>query len=190
MPNRLVKYYIPFVPNADINYIYLFKLYQNATYNNQSKCYDTIAFQTIKNLAEMLDISSSTAKRLLNDTRYKDFFTVDKNNKTIILYNDIRTAGTPFVCLDKYEVYFLCNRADNLLCKYLLYIKYYCGYSKNGETDFTAGQFLNAFGYSLNSNYPSKISEYNSLLVDYGYISIKRKRDELGHIRNTYSYIH
>lgn len=190
MSNRAIKYYVPFVPKADINYLYLFKLYQNATYNRETKCYDTIEYKSIKNLAEMLDLSESTTKRLLKDTRYNDYFMIDKDNKTIILYNDIRQSGKPFVCLDKYEVYFLCNNADNLLCKYLLYIKYYCGYSKNGETDFTANQFLTACGYSLNSNYPSKLSDYNSLLVDYGYISIKRKRDEMGHLRNIYSYSH
>lgn len=190
MRNRLVKYYIPFVPANDINYLYLFRLYQHATFNNETKCYDTIAYNTINNLAEMLDISSSTAKRIIKDTRYNDYFMVDTDNKTIILYNDIRTNGLPFVCLDKYEVYYLCNKGDNLLCKYLLYIKYYCGYSKNGETDFTAGQFLTACGYSANSGYPSKLSEYNSLLVDYGYISIKRKRDNKGHLRNIYTYTH
>lgn len=188
MPNRLQRFYIPFIPEADIKYIYLFQLYQNAEYNKETKRYDTIRYNNQQRLAEMLNTSSSTVKRLLNDERYKDFFTVDKSNKIIYLLNDIK--GKPFVCLDRYEIYFLCNRADNLLCKYLLYIKYYCGYSKNGETDFTAEQFLRSICYSLNSSIPSKLSEYNSLLVEYGYISIKRKRDNQGYKRNIYSYIH
>lgn len=182
------KYYIPFIPKADIKYLYLFKLYSFAEFNKETKCYDTIHYKSNNTLAEMLDISLSTAKRLLNDTRYNDFFIVDKSNKTIFLQNNIK--GKAFICLDKYEIYFLCNRADNLLCKYLIYLKYYCGYSKNGETDFTAKQFLEAIGYSANSNTPSILSEYNSLLVSYKYISIVRKRDEAGRIRNIYSYIH
>ena len=188
MPNRIQRYYIPFVPKADIKYIYLFQLYENAEFNTETKRYDTVRYNNNNALAEMLKISSSTAKRLLNDERYKEFFTVDKDTKTIHLLNDIK--GKPFVCLDRHEVYFLCNRADNLLCKYLIYLKYYCGYSRNGETDFTAGQFLDTIGYSLNSSTPSKLSEYNSLLVEYNYISIKRKRDSDGHIRNIYSYTH
>lgn len=190
MQNRAVKYYIPFVPEVDVNYIYLFKLYQNAVYNRETKCYDTIVYNTNNKLAEMLDLSESTIKRMLKDSRYNYFFTVNRKDKTIILNNDVRANGLPFVCLDKYEVFFLCDRGENLLCKYLLYIKYYCGYSKNGETDFTAGQMLTACGYSANSGYISKLSEYNRLLKDMKYIAIKKKRDNNGHLRNIYSYLY
>ena len=61
-------------------------------------------------------------------------------------------------------------------------MKYFCGYSKNKQQDFTALQFLKYCGYSTNSkNYISKLSQYNSLLLDNKIISIKKYRDELGH---------
>ena len=79
---------------------------------------------------------------------------------------------------------------NNLFAKYLIYLKYYCGYSKDNKTDFTAQQFLIACGYSVNSNNTlSQLSEYNGLLVKRGIITIQKKRDELGHTRNIYSYI-
>ena len=30
------------------------------------------------------------------------------------------------------------DKKDNLFAKYLIYLKYYCGYTKNNKNDFTA----------------------------------------------------
>jgi hypothetical protein len=137
-----------------------------------------------------MGISKSTLDRIIKSAEYRDFFTIDKTDKTIILHNDFHTKrGIPFIKLTKEEIYFLIRENDNLLCKYFLYLKYYCGIAKHNKTeqDFTAKQFLSAFGYSEKSNnYLDKISSYNKLLVERGYISIKKYRDELGHTRNIY----
>ena len=88
------------------------------------------------------------------------------------------------------EVNLIKEVKDNLFAKYLIYLKYYCGYARDKKTDFTAQQFLSACGYSVKSNKTiSQISQYNGLLVDRGIIKIQKTRDELGHTRNIYSYI-
>ena len=69
--------------------------------------------------------------------------------------------------------------------RYLVYTKYYCGYTHN-NTDFTAKQFLREFGYSeLQVN---DCSGYNTILKDNGLITIEIYKDELGHNRNRYIY--
>lgn len=85
------------------------------------------------------------------------------------------------------EVRVLRKYNDNLLYKYFIYIKYYCGYSSKPQ-DFTAKQFLSACGYSTKSNsYISKISEFNTYLKDNGLINIKKYTDKQGFKRNIYS---
>ena len=55
------------------------------------------------------------------------------------------------------------------------------------STDFTAEQFLAACGLcSTSGSNKQKISKYNSILSSAGLISIERKRDNNGHLRNTY----
>ena len=78
---------------------------------------------------------------------------------------------------------------DNLLCKYYIYLKYYCSLAEKAGTkqDFTAKQFLSAIGYSTNSQSQlDKISSYNKKLKEKGLIIITTYRDELGHTRNIY----
>ena len=51
-----------------------------------------------------------------------------------------------------------------LLCKYYIYLKYYCSLAKKAgiKQDFTAKQFLTAIGYSTKSQKQiDKISTYN-----------------------------
>lgn len=143
-------------------------------------------------------ISSDTLKRNLLKDDYKYFLCIEKFNKeyTIILFNDFSNLGRlasedkrlPFVRLPSIIIDLLLETKDNLLAKYIIYIKYYCGISNTNSTDFTAKQFLRAVGYKdTANNYISKISEYNRLLQERGIINIKKWRDDNGHERNTYT---
>ena len=68
--------------------------------------------------------------------------------KRIIIHNNIVNRKTPFICLNRDETNFLITMNDNLLCKYYIYLKYYCGYTKSKRIDSTAKQILFALGYS------------------------------------------
>lgn len=184
-------YYIPFIPEAKIDYLYLFELMGQATYSPSTKAYDTISYQSVAKLAEKLSFSKSTLDRILTAEKYLPFLTVDKAQKQIKLHNSFMrgTEKRPFVCLTDVEVSFLRENDDNLLCKYLIYMKYYCGKTQNKDQDFTAKQFLTACGYSTNSQSQlDTVSNYNSLLETAGFISITKYRDSLGNIRNKYTY--
>ena len=182
----LSKYYIPFEPKAKVNYLLLFRLYDIAKYNNETKCRDTIKYTSVSALAEQLETSRSTLNRIFNNADYMPFITVNKAAKRITINNDIK-GGKPFVCLNYSEVSALVAVYDNLLCRYFIYIKYYCGYAKSKDNDFTIKQFLAACGYSQNSSYEQKISEYNRILKEYEMIRIQPFIDEKGHKRNKYS---
>ena len=80
-------YYIRFRPTAKINYLYLLAFYDLAEYNEKNKVFDTISYPSIKVLAERLNISSSTIKRLFDSSNYTEFISVDKSNKIIKLFN-------------------------------------------------------------------------------------------------------
>lgn len=188
----LNHYYIPYKPEAKVNYLYLFELMELADYNTATKVFDTITYTSIAKLAERLTLSASQLRRIIDDDKYKYFLSTDKKNKIITL-NTCFIAGSngPFVCLTDTEVAFLRKHSDPLLCKYLIYVKFNCGRNqKNGiKQDFTAKQFLSACGYSLKSNSElSQISTYNGLLETEGFISITNYYDEAGHLRNIYSY--
>ena len=99
----------------------------------------------------------------------------------------MKESKKPFVCLSREEVFFLYGIYDNLLFKYFMYLKYYCGYSKSKTTDSTAKQILLAIGYSANTSYVDKLSEYNTHLKAEGLLHIKSYTDERGHKRNIYS---
>lgn len=109
MPKRekqYSKYYIPFVPNAKVDYTVLFLLYDLADYNKVSKCYDKIQYTSVAALAEQLSISESKLKRIMKSADYAHFIRVDKPNKTIFLRNNFVEGSTkrPFVCLSLDEV--------------------------------------------------------------------------------------
>ena len=182
-------YYLRFRPTANIDYLYLLAFYDLAEYNEETKVFDTIRYPSVRVLAESLNISSATVNRILDNPAYADFMSVNKATKTIKLCNSFaKGKAEQFVRLTAEEVKLIME--DNLFAKYLIYLKYYCGYSKNKKTDFTAQQFLIACGYSTKSNsIISRLSEYNSLLVKNGLIRIEKYRDELGHTRNRYIYI-
>ena len=183
-------YYLRFRPTANVDYIYLLAFYDLAEYNEESKVFDTIHYPSVRVLAESLSISTATVNRILSNPEYTDFMRVDKITKTITLCNSfMRGQSEQFVRLTADEVRLIREVNNNLFAKYLIYLKYYCGYTKDNKTDFTAPQFLSACGYSVKSNATlDTISRYNGLLAERGIIKIDKYRDELGHTRNRYTY--
>lgn len=186
----LRKYYLRFLPTAKIDYIFLFSLYDLADYDTDTKTYSIITYKSLAELARLCSVSDKTLRRHLADTEYSPFLRWDKQNKRVILLNNFSKTGykTPFLTVSPEEVRLLIAENDNLLCKYLIYLKYYCGYSATKSIDTTCNQFLSAIGYSSNSSYPSKISGYNTLLQQKGILKIERKHDERGFIRNVYRF--
>lgn len=187
--NRMNKvYYLPFVPLSKVNYLDLFSLYDVAEYTAEKKTFDTIRYSSIKELAARVGLTTYAVNKLIENT---DFLSIDKKLKVITLKNHFpKGEKAAFVRLTAAEVKLLREKEDNLFCKYLLYMKYYCGLSKNKRNNFTAKQFLAACGYSTKSNkYISLLSDYNSCLVKNGIIRIIPFTDELGHTRNTYFFI-
>ena len=189
------NYYIPFKLSAKVNYIYIFKLYSIANYNIKTKAYDTIQYKSIKKLAEALNIPYSTFNKIIKDTKYKDFFSIDNELKVITLNTDFHkkeneNTNKIFVKLQQHELEFLKQSEDNLLCKYYLYIKFFCGYAKSKgiKQDFTAKQFLDYCGYSTKSNsYISQIATYNGILKRNNFINIEKYTDDMGYERNIYT---
>lgn len=183
-------YYLRFRPTAKIDYLYLLAFYDLAEYNEESNVFDTIHYTSVKQLAKSLNISTATVNRLFSNKEYNEFMRIDKSNKTIQLCNTfVKGQSEQIVRLTADEVSLIREVNTNLFAKYLIYLKYYCGYTKGNKTDFTAQQFLSACGYSGKSNATlDTISRYNSLLVNRGLIKIEKFRDDLGHTRNRYTY--
>ena len=184
-------YYLNFKPDADVNYLHLFSLYDLADYNPATKAYDTIHYTSIPKLAALLPYSASTLNRILANNEYKHFITIDKQDRVITLNSSVIKGSNNncFVRLSDKEVSFLRKEQDNLLCKYYIYLKYYCSLAKKAGTkqDFTAKQFLTAIGYSTKSQSQiDKVSAYNNKLKEQGLIIINSYKDDLGHTRNIY----
>lgn len=183
------KYYLPYNPTAKVNYLYLFALADLAEYNPTQKVYDTINYISIDQLAGLLSLSPSATTALLKNQNYQDYFTVDKKVKQIKLNCNVSVKGKPFVSFTDFEVQIMRLEKDILFCKYVAYLKYYCGYSKSKTQNFTGKQFLSACGYCDSStSYLNKLSRYNSILLTNGIISIEKYR-EAGHTRNRYRYL-
>lgn len=183
------KYYFPYNPIAKVNYLYLFALSDIAEYNQTTRLYDTISYTSIEQLANSLSISPSATTALLKNQNYQDYFIVDKKLKQIRLNCNMSVKGMPFVSFTDLEVQIMRKESDILFCKYVAYLKYYCGYSSSKTQDFTGKQFLSACGYCSTSNsYLNKLSRYNNVLLTNGIISIEKYR-EAGHSRNRYRYL-
>lgn len=189
----LRHFYIRYEPKANINYIYLFYLYSLAEYNTSTNLFDTVSYKSVRALQRLIverfgkgSISPSSLCRLLKDDRYSNYIKVDTEHNRIALQT--ATKGMPcFVVLTKREIDFLIDKKDNLLAKYYLYLKHFCGRGAVGTQDFTIKQFLKYCGYSDKSNsYVSLVSSYNTLLVENGFIMIENYTDEQGHTRNCY----
>lgn len=186
----LRQYYLRFLPTAKVDYIFLLNLYDLADYNTDTKTYNKITYKSLAELSRLCSVSEKTMRRHLTDTEYSPFLQWDNKAKTVFLLNDFTKTGykTPFITLSPVEVRLLITENDNLLCKYLIYLKYFCGYSANKRIDTTCKQFLSAIGYSSSSSYTAKISGYNGLLEKNGIIKIKRIHDDQGYLRNIYSF--
>lgn len=190
------KYYLNYDENANINYCFLFALFCIAERNKKGNIYNVISYKNLKELSDRIqekakyNISASSISRMINNKDYKPYFTKSEAENKIILNTDFRkgkTAGNKFVVLSNTEIYFLLEQNNNQLNKYYLYLKYYCGYTKSGQIDSTAGQILSAIGYSANcGNNKNNLCKYNTLLAEQGFISIEKKKDERGFYRNIY----
>ena len=190
------KIYLPHVPRANVNYIYLFRLYGIAQQYEDRSIKQDIGFQSVADLYRQLEkkIGYSTLKRMLENKEYNSFFSLVDNGsmKWIYLNNDFRKSTEnkqSFVVLNPKTYNLLIQQNKNLLAKYTIYIRYMCGIC-GGASDFTADQFLSTFGYCLNSNETkTTLSQYNKLLEKEGIIHIKRNSLEDGKRRNTYTFL-
>ena len=91
------KYYIPYCENTKVNYIYLLYIYGLAEFDTQKRIYNTINYKSANQLTELINqiygansISKSTIQKMLNENKYNDYFTVNKQDKKIILKNDFK----------------------------------------------------------------------------------------------------
>lgn len=187
------NYYVYFNLKDNINYVYLLKLYRLAQFNKDTRRYDIVKYNTLKDLAVSLDITASTLSTMLNSDKYNNYFSIDKRHKIISLHNNFSGSNTkPFIHLTASMVDYLLsveavNR--NLFIKYFLYIKYYCSMYKNKPQDFTINQFLSFVSLSTKSTkYKNLIGDYNNILKQSGYVSIKPWRDSRGYSRNYYTF--
>lgn len=197
------NYFILYQDDAPINYKHLLKLYAVAEYNKKNRLYDTISFNTLKELTNRINnkcgegsISKTTLTNFINDRgsrkhEYK-YFIYNKEQKTITLnigfQNNRTDRKSSFVVLSQQEYDYLNQQTEELMIRYYLYIKYYCGKSRSGSSDFTTIQFLQASnkGEASGANY-TKISAYNKSLSDANLIRIEHFRDNNGHLRNKYT---
>ena len=198
-------YYIAYDEQTNINYHYIFLLHKIAQVNNGNRLYNTIKYNSMKELAESMNnkyrdivgdsntcfVSISTLSRVINSDKEEKYFTHRDN--TIILNNNFSNSKTngkaKFITLTDKELNFLLLQKNKMLTKYYLFMKYNCGYSGINKADFTAEQFLQASMYSTKSNSTlSNISNYNRLLEENNFISISKFRFN-GKERNCYSIL-
>lgn len=173
---KRLNFYLPFEPAADVNYIFLFRLWELAEYDYLWKVYRTVKYDTLKSLAERLRVSYDTLLRERKRKGNELFFAFNTKGKEILLNCCFRLKEKPFIMLTKKEVSFLLEQNDNLLCKYFIYIKYY---ASKRESSFTQEQFLSAVGYCSNSGKnKQKLTEYNKLLKEKGFINVLTRYSE------------
>ncbi len=72
---------MPFIPTANIDYLYLFSLYDLAEFDTELRVYNRINYKSVKSLAESINVSVSTVNRIFSNTDYSSFITIDKINK-------------------------------------------------------------------------------------------------------------
>lgn len=184
------KCYFPYKLDKKLNYIFLLHLYDIACYNPDTKSYDTIKYNSQKELAGILGIGASTLAKYLSMSEYSAFFTVDTKQRIIKLNNTFKKGTSAnFIILTDTERAILSQSQDNFLCSYYFTIKKRCSLSlaNNTKNDCTAFQSLAAMGYSNCQANIDKISKANNKLVEEGLISISKYRDSRGYCRNIYS---
>lgn len=143
------KYFVRYVPHdKTIDYCLLFALYDLAEYNDKDKLYNKICYVSQQKLAERLNVSRNIVSKIFNNAMYQEHLDINQKEKTIIIKNKIdKGQNVRFVILSIDEVRLIKEINQRKFERYLIYTKYYCGYTKN-NTDFTSGQFLREFGYS------------------------------------------
>lgn len=188
--------YIPYKDDVkQINMLFVFCLYGISQYNKETKCIDKIIYSSLSDLSQQIktkfniSFSVSQLSKLLRETdKYNFYFSVNPEEKKIILNNNFRKKNkVRYVNLDNNILNTIIKENDSLLCKYCLYLYYYCGFSKDKKTDSTAEQILSKMGYSNSGNNKTKLSCFNSFLLDNKIIKINYIRDNNGHLRNVYS---
>lgn len=188
--------YIYYNERETINYTFIFCLNILAELDKTERVYNTIYYETQKELAEKVSnicdnfsISTASIKAILNDEKYIPYFSKEKGK--IILNNNFKKCKgniNKFVILTDKELLFLIKQNDKLLNKYALYLRYYIGFSKDKKIDSTFNQILCAIGYSEKSGQnKERLSKYNKILCDIGFISIQKKTDNKGYFRNIYT---
>lgn len=180
-------YYLPFEPQAKINYAYLLRLHTIAEYTETHRLYDTIYYSSQEELAKRLKISEKTLSRLLVNEAYNKFMVVDKKAKKITLLNNYHKYSKakntqPFIrveaaAIDKLlAAYEELNEPNtDLFIRYFLYARFFCCHSRAKNNDFTAEQFLSAVGYSTNTGTKEKICKYNRVLKEQQLLIIQKK---------------
>lgn len=98
------RYYLPFIPAAKVNYLYLFALSDLAEYNTTAQVFDTINYSSVKELSDRLNLSPSATTNLLKNENYAEYFSVDKKNRQIILKSFKSVKTEPFVSFTSFEV--------------------------------------------------------------------------------------
>ena len=88
------------------------------------KVFDTIRYPSVRVLAESLNVSSATVKRIFDNPAYAEFISIDKSTKTITLFNHFpKGQKEQFVRLTAEEVSLIREVGNNLFAKYLIYQK-------------------------------------------------------------------
>ena len=77
------NYYVYFNLKDNINYVYLLKLYRLAQFNTDTRRYDIVKYNTLKDLAVSLDITASTLSTMLNSDKYNHYFSIAQRHKII-----------------------------------------------------------------------------------------------------------
>lgn len=190
-------YYLYYDETTNINYCFLFAIFCITEYNKTEKLYNTVYYKSQKELAERIkkqcnyNISAATISRILKDKNYLPYFTKSTTENKITLNNNFKkgtAAKNKFITLTEKEILFLLEQDNKQLNKYYLYLKYYCGFSKNKKIDTTANQILCAIGYSSNcGNNKDNLCKFNTLLQNNGFINIQKIKDNKGYYRNIYS---
>ena len=197
-------YFLQYEEDTSINYLYLLLLHKVAVLDKATRLFNAVRYNNLEELTITLNeeynkintsnnkqvVSKPTLSRVLNSDKCGNYFTYNKTDKIITLQNNFSNRHTngkaKFITLTDREINFLLIQNNELLTRYYLFIKYYCGFSGKNETDFTANQFLEASNYSTKAgNYKTLISSFNSLLVAEGFISISKFRFN-GQERNKY----
>ena len=112
-------YYVPFYPAERIDYLVLLSLYDIAEFNGTTRVFDTIHYQSVKSLAELLCVSEYAVNTLLSGGKYSKYLSADKANKVITLHNCFSRNTkpcVPFVVLTDADVRLMRKQQDNLFC--------------------------------------------------------------------------